>query len=199
MTPYIIEMTPFTVAGRTNRHKIPSVKRTADIPAFDFDPGSDWEPLLNDTNRLFPKSKHCEVQMCYDVDENTGEFLYFVGRGVTHPDDIQNILPDMVRHEITGLYAVFSAPPVWEDQLEQTIRTAWNNVLTEWLPNSEFEYDETRKDYEYHDYRVHGWYFGGKKQMDICIPIRLREEAGRKARERDIEFWEDEMKLRGQR
>jgi len=33
--------------------------------------------------------------------------------------------------------------------------------------------------------------------MDICIPIHLREEAGRKARERDIEFWEDEMKLRG--
>jgi len=197
MTPYIIEMTPFTAAGRTNRQKIPNVKRTADIPAFDWDPRSEAGELLDNTNALFPKSKHCEIEMCYDVDENAGEFLYFVGRGVPHPDDMKNILPDMVMYEIHGLYAIFSTPPVPKDKFEQTIRDTWNYILTQWLPNSEFEYDETRKDYEYHDYRAHGWYFDGKKQSDICIPIRMREETKRKAREKDEEFWEEEMKLRG--
>jgi len=198
MTPYIIEMTPFTVAGRTNLQKIPNVKRTADIAAFWDEPESDAGELLDNTNKLFPKSKHCEVVMCYDVDDNTGDFIYFVGRGVTHPDDMKNILPEMATYEIKGLYAVFSTPPVSE-KFVQTIRETWNSILIEWLPNSEFEYDEARKDFEYHDYRCHGWFFGGKEQIDICIPIRLKKEAKRKARERDIEFWEDEMNLRGQR
>jgi hypothetical protein len=35
--------------------------------------------------------------------------------------------------------------------------------------------------------------------MYICIPIRFREEAMRKAKEMDIEFWEDEIKIRGRR
>lgn len=196
MTPYIIEMTPFTVAGRTNRQQIPNVKRTADIPAFDSDPRSNWEPLLNDTNRLFPKSKHCEVVMCYDVDETTGEFLYFVGRGVTHPDDMKNIPPDMVTYEINGLYAIFSTPPVSQNFV-QNIRDTWAGILTEWLPGSEFEYDEDRKDFEYHDYRAHGWFFDGREQIDICIPIRLREEAKRKAKARDAEFWDEETRIRG--
>jgi len=200
MTPYIIEMTPFTVAGRTNRQKIANVKRTADIPAFDFDPRAKAGDLLDNTNALFPKSKHCEVEMCYDVDENNGEFLYFVGRGITHPDDLKNILPDMVTYEIKGLYAIFSTPLVREQKdFEQAIRETWDYILTKWLPNSEFEYDETRKDYEYHDYRAHRWFFDGQRQSDICIPIRMREETKRKARETDLEFWEDEVKLRGQR
>jgi AraC family transcriptional regulator len=199
MTPYIIEMTPFTAAGRTNRQKIPNVKRTADIPAFDFDPRAGVGDLLDNTNKLFPKSKHCEIEMCYDFDLNTGEFIYFAGRGVTHPDDIKNILPDMASFEINGLYAIFSTPLVPFEEREkyaQTIRATWNYILTEWLPNSEFEYDVTRKDFEYYDYRSHGWYFDGKKQGDICIPIRQREEAKRKARERGREFWDAEMKLR---
>ena len=198
MTPYIIEMTPFTVAGRTNRHKMPNVKRTADIPAFDFNPKSGVGDLLDNTNALFPKSKHCEIEMCYDVDEAAGEFIYFVGRGVTHPDDMKNILPDMVRYEIRGLYAIFTTTPVsTRDQFQQIIRDTWNYILTEWLPNSEFEYDETRKDFEYYDYRCHGWYFDKKRQGDICIPIRQREEARRRSQELDKDFWEEENMLRG--
>jgi AraC family transcriptional regulator len=50
-----------------------------------------------------------------------------------------------------------------------------------WLPQSEFEYDQTRHDFEYHDQRDHGKYFGGKLQIDICIPIRQREDEMRKS------------------
>jgi AraC family transcriptional regulator len=195
MSPHIIEFTPFITAGRTNRQRLPNVKHTSDIPAYWDEPQSEGYKLLGETNKLFPKSKHCEIVMCYDADESTGEFTYFVGRGITHQDDMKNIQPDMVTYEISGLYAVFQTPPVSE-KFAQTIRETWNGVLTQWLPGSEFEYDETRKDFEYHDYRAHGWFFGGKDQIDLCIPIRLKAEAAQRAREMDVEFWEEEKALR---
>lgn len=196
MTPYIIVMTPFTVAGRTLRQKSPYVKCHADIPAFcftdEYEVSSD--NLLTDTSKLFSKSdaiKHCEISMCYDVDPDNGEFTYLLGRGIFHPDDLKNIPSDMVSFEINGLYAVFSTPPVpfeQHDRFAQVIQDTWNDIFTKWLPNSEFEYDETRKDYEYYDYRDHGWYFENKRQMDICIPIRQRKEAKRISQEKVKSF-----------
>lgn len=207
MTPYIIVMTPFTVAGRTLRQKLPNVKRHADIPAFCFTDAyeADSENLLTNTSKLFSKSdaiKHCEISMCYDVDPISGEFTYLLGRGIFHPDDMKNILPDMVSFEINGLYAIFSTPLVpfeQHDQCAKVIQDTWNDIFTKWLPNSEFEYDETRKDFEYYDYRDHGRYFENKRQMDICIPIRQREEAKRKSQEKGKILWEQEMKRREQK
>jgi len=203
MTPYITVVTPFTVAGRTNRHKMPKVKRTADIPAFDFDElKSDVHNLLENTSKLFSKSdaiKHCEIEMCYDVDEDTGEFIYFVGRGIFHPDDMQNILPDMVSFEINGLYAIFTTPLVpfgQREQSAQSIRDTWNYIFAKWLPSSEFEYDETRKDFEYYDYKSHGWYFDCKTQGEIYIPIRQRDEAKKKSQEKLETLWDEEMERR---
>lgn len=186
MNPYIIELTPFSVAGYPSHQTMSKVKRTADIPAFWSNSKVDPSTLLKNTSKKFPKSKHCEISMCYDVDINTGEFTYLLGRGIDNPDDLNNITSDMVRIDISGLYAIFSTQPIeQEEQYIQTIQNTWNDILLNWLPHSEFEYDETRKDFEYYDYRDHGWYFDGKRQMDICIPIRQREEAKRKAQMRE--------------
>ncbi len=207
MTPYLTVMTPFTVAGRTLRQKAPNVKRHADIPAFCFTKEYETGTFVPDVDmkQLFSKSnaiKHCEISMCYDVDPSSGEFTYLLGRGIFHPDDLNNILPDMASVEISGLYAVFSTPPVpfeQHDRCAQVIQDMWNDILTKWLPNSEFEYDETRKDFEFYDYRDHGWYFENRRQMDICIPIRQREEAKRKSQEKGKTLWEAEMKRREQK
>ncbi len=51
----------------------------------------------------------------------------------------------------------------------------------------------------YYDYRDHGHYFDNKRQMDICIPIRQREESKRKSQEKGRILWEKEMKRRVQR
>ena len=204
MIPYITVVTPFTVAGRTNRHKMPNVKNTSDIPAFDFDPKADVHTLLDNTSELFGKSdaiKHCEIEMCYDVDEETGEFEYFCGRGIFHPDDLNNILSDMVSFEINGLYAIFSTPFVpfeQNEQFAQAIRDTWQYIFAEWLPDSEFEYDESRKDFEYYDHKSHGWYFDCQKQGEIYIPIRQRDEAKMKSQEKMKVLWELEMKRREQ-
>lgn len=183
MNPHIIELTPFVVVGYTSRHnKIKeSMKTTADAPTFWNTIDLDYGPILIKVYDAFPKSKHCEISMCYDIDEITGEFTYMLGRGIDNPDDLLNIQPDMTRVNITGgLYAIFPTPPVFDSYI-QAAQDTWNEIFLNWLPQSEFEYDETRHDFEYHDHRDHGWYFGGRLQIDICIPIRQREEEMRKA------------------
>ena len=204
MNPHIFELSPFSVVGYTSRHKKtneknivdtpyttdrlpswsqyikPNVKSTANHPTFWHTIELDYRPILTKLYEVFPKSKHLEICMCYDVDEITEEFSYMLGRGIDNPEDLANIEPDMTRIDIKGgLYAIFSTPPV-EDSYVQVACETWNEIFTNWLPNSEFEYDETRYDFEYHDKRDHGDYFGGKVQIDICIPIRQREEVKRK-------------------
>ena len=205
MNPYIIVMTPFTVAGRTLRRESPGVTRHADIPAYCLGVNAseaETDALLSDMSRLFSRSdaiKHGEISLCYDVDPESGEFTYLLGRGIYCPDDLANIGPDMVRFDIRGLYAIFSTMPVpfeQHDVYAQAIRDTWNDIFMKWLPYSEFEFDETRKDFEYYDERDHGHYFDNRRQMDICIPIRQREEAKRRSRERGRSLWEAEMKRR---
>lgn len=176
MNPHIIEFTPFWAVGYPSRHRVPSVKRTGDIPSF-------WETIkLNYSDELtklydtFTLSKHFEIGIFCDRDEKSGEFTYVLGRGVDIREDLNNLEPDMTLVEITGgLYAVFTTPLVEESEYTQSIRSTWEDILLHWLPQSEFEYDDTRKDFEYYDRRDHGCYFGGKVQMDICIPIQIRQ------------------------
>lgn len=188
MNPYIIELTPFTVAGRIMRFKMPEVKHTSDIPVF-WDNEISGNILLNDTKKYFVNSRHSEISMCYDVDERSGEFIYFLGRGADSAIDRENMPSDFINFDISGLYAIFSTKPTEQNnEYIQTIKETWKYVLMKWLPISEFEYDESRKDFEYYDNRDHGQYFNGKKQMDIYIPICQSKEAFIKAQERETIF-----------
>jgi AraC family transcriptional regulator len=65
MTPYIIELTPFMVAGRTMKQKMSNINRHSDIPAFCFIDAveADIDNLLDNTSKLFCNSKHCEISM----------------------------------------------------------------------------------------------------------------------------------------
>lgn len=181
MNPHIIELTPFSVVGYPSHHTKPNMKNTADAPTFWNTINLDYSTILTKLYNIFPKSKHCEISMCYDVNETTGEFTYMLGRVIDNPADLANIQPDMTRIDIIGgLYAIFSTTPA--DSYIQIAQDTWNDIFLNWLPQSEFEYDETRRDFEYHDHRDHGYYFGGKLQIDICIPIRQREEEIRKSK-----------------
>ena len=172
--PHIIELTPFSVVGYPDRYKKPSVRRTADAPTFWHTLEMDCAPLLTELYDTFPYSKHFEISMCYDADVKTGEFTYLLGRGIDDLRDLANMKPEMTRVDIEGgLYAVFFTPPV-ADSYIQAAQDMWNDIFLRWLPQSEFMYDDTRYDFEYHDHRDHGWYFGGKLQIDICIPIRQK-------------------------
>jgi len=181
MTPHIIELTPFAVVGYPSRHKSENMKVNVNASTFWDEINLDYGTILTKLHDSFTKSKHFEISMCYDINEDTGEFTYVLGRGIDNPEDLANIQPDMTKIDVAGgLYAIFSTPPV-PDSFVQVAQDTWNEIFLSWLPQSEFEYDDTRRDFSYHDERDHGWYFGGKLQIDICIPIRQREEELRKS------------------
>ena len=181
MNPHIIELTPFAAVGYPSRHKIENMKDNVNASTFWNTIDLDYSTILTKLYDTFQKSKHFEISICYDINESTGEFTYMLGRGIDNPDDLANIQPDMTQIDIAGgLYAIFSTPPA-ADSFVQAAQDTWNEIFLHWLPQSEFEYDDTRRDFSYHDFRDHGWYFGGKLQIDICIPIRQREEELRKS------------------
>ena len=55
-----------------------------------------------------------------------------------------------------------STPPA-EDYLV-AIQDTWHEIPHGLAAHSllSLEFDDTRHDFEYHDHRDHGWYFGGK-------------------------------------
>ena len=172
MNPHIIELTPFAAVGYPSRHKKENMKDNINPSTYYNEINLDYAPVLTKLYDTFPKSKHLEICMCYDIDENTGEFSYICGRGIDNPDDLLNIEPDMTQIDIAGgLYAIFPTPPVEDGLWLEAYQDTWNEIFLNWLPQSEFEYDDTRRDFSYHDYREHGCYFGGKVQIDLCIPI----------------------------
>ena len=181
MNPHIIELTPFSAVGYPSRHKLENMKDNVNAPTFWDTIHLDYGTILTKLYDTFTESKHFEICMCYDIDESAGEFSYILGRGIDNTADLANMQPDMPRVDIAGgLYAIFSTPPA-ADSFIQAAQDTWNEIFLHWLPQSEFEYDKTRRDFSYHDRRDHGQYFGGKLQIDICIPIRQREEEIKKS------------------
>jgi len=181
MNYHVVELSSFSIVGYPSRHKSDDMKSNVNAPTFWDTIDLDYGTILNKLYDVFTKSKHFEICMCYDINESAGEFSYILGRGIDVPDDLANIQPDMTKLDVTGgLYAIFPTPPA-ADSFIQAAQETWNEIFLHWLPQSEFEYDDTRRDFSYHDFRDHGWYFGGKLQIDICIPIRQREEEIRKS------------------
>ena len=169
MQVQIKEMQPFTVVGVVSRHSLPNVKRSADAPAYWNTIALDYGKNLSRLYDAFSPAKHGEYALCFDVDEKNGEFMYLLG--VSFDDSAENtkIEPDMRKVEMPGgLYAVFTTPKVPDEQYPQSIADTWEEILTGWLPGSQYEYDDTRLEFEAYDERDHG----DIVQMDICVPIR---------------------------
>jgi AraC family transcriptional regulator len=175
--PEIVEIQPFTVVGFTSRHKVPDVRFTHDIPAYwETINMNYWDPLTR-LHDLFNKSRHREYTVCFDIDPVTSEFTYLLGVGVDNPEDYAKVEPDMYKMTMPGgLYAKFTTPLIEESKYVQAIKDTWKTALDSWLPASEYEFDETRYDYEYYDERDHFYYKKGLQlqQMDIYIPIQNR-------------------------
>jgi len=172
MQVQIKEMKPFTIVGYASRHKLPGVKSMSDLVGFYDTINKDYAAELTTLYKTYTRSKHCEVILCMDVSEEPDAFTYMIGVGVDHVDYDVTQRPGTYRHEMDGgLYAVFTTP--WADKQHEATRETWEQILTQWLPKSNYEYDETRLDYEYHDERAHSLPENdGKNCIDICIPIR---------------------------
>jgi len=175
MYPEMLEIQPFTVVGFTTLHTMPDVRFTHDIPLY-------WETInldhVEDLTRLhnvFSKSRHCEYTVCFDINPLTGEFTYLLGVGVDNSEDYSKIEPDMYERKMPGgLYAKFTTPLVESSKRIQAVGDTWKTAFDNWLPASEYEFDEIRYDFEYYDERDHSWQNNDMVQMDIYIPVHKR-------------------------
>ncbi len=167
------EMEPFTIVGYASRHNMPHVNRLSDIPGYWEKINLEYGPALTTLHDTYSNSRHCEVAVCMDIDEEGECFTYMLGVGVDEADSAVPPRPGTYLHRIPGgLYAVFTTPQVSEEQYVQSIQDTWREILDNWFPQSEYEHDGTREEYEYYDLRDHG----DRPQMDICIPVRKRED-----------------------
>lgn len=176
LQPQIINMNAFVIVGYTSQHVMPDVTRTGDIPAYWDTINMEYANPLTLLHDNFTKSKHCEYSVCFDANLATGAFTYLLGVGIDNDEDMDQIQSDMFKKEMPGgLYAVFTTPQVQSEKYTESIHDLWKTILEDWLPNSQYEYDEERWDFEYYDERDHAWEHNNKVQMDICIPIRNRQ------------------------
>jgi AraC family transcriptional regulator len=172
MQVQIKEVKPFNIVGYTSRHRMPGISKTLDVSAMWSKINFEYEAALITLHDTYTKSHHCEVAVCFDVDEKHDYFTYMLGVGVDEADSTVPQRPGTYLQQMQGgLYAVFTTPLVDEEQYEQSIHNTWKQILDQWLPGSEYEYDDMRVCYEYYDERDHG----DTAQMDICIPIRKRK------------------------
>ncbi|MDR0287480.1 MAG: effector binding domain-containing protein [Clostridiales bacterium] len=173
----IKEIKPFAIVGVASRHSLPNVKRSADIPAFWNTISMNYGKHLSRLYDVFTPSKHGEFGLCFDVNEKTGEFTYLLGVSLDDKADDTKIESDMQKIKMPGgLYAVFTTPKVPSTQYPQSITDTWTEILTRWLPQSQYEYDETCLDFEFYDERDHAWLHDDMAQMDIFVPLKLKAE-----------------------
>ena len=176
----IKEIAPFSIIGYASRHRMPGVKSMAQLPPSFYDiVNKDYVAELTALYQVYTQFQHCEVMLCLDIDEEQSSFTYMMGVGVTETECTAPLRPGTYRHKIPGgLYAVFTTPLAGDETYTQNaaLQDTWKYILEEWLPGSEYEYDDTRMDYEYHDERAHdNWRDDGKCCTEVRIPIVKRK------------------------
>ncbi len=175
MYPEIRDTKPLCVIGYASRHRLPEVRGIPDIPAFWDTINLEYAAGLSTLHHTYTRSRHCEISVCLDIDEEHGCFTYMLGVGVDAADAAVPQRPGTYRCELPGgLYAVFRTPFVEEAQYVASVRQAWREILTEWLPAAPYQFDESRTAFEYYDESDHEWLHDGKACMTIYIPVTAR-------------------------
>ena len=162
MEPKIITRPAFLLAGyaiKTNGEK-----SADECPAlWDRHNTEGWEEKL--FAKLSPV-RHGEYGVCAEFDRDTDGFFYLIGVEVESFDRVE---PDMYKIEIpSATYAVFTTAPVGEAEFSKNIQNTWHYILSEWFPNSDYSWDETKPDFEFYDERCHG---ETNKIMEIHVPV----------------------------
>ena len=175
MQVQIKEVKPFAVIGYTSRHRMPGVSKIANIPAFWEEINLEYEAALSTLHNTYTKSFHCEVGICFDIDEEHDCFTYMLGVGVDEADKNVPQRPGTYLYQVQGgLYAIFTTPVVEYEQFGSSLKDTWKQILNNWLPESKYEYDTTRVDFEYYDESTHSDLNDGKTWGEIYVPIKKR-------------------------
>lgn len=171
MQPKIIIRDAFKIVGYEFKTTLRNNAHSRDIPAF-------WDKcnIEGKENKLYNTQntvKHGEYCLCVNTNMETDEFSYILGVEVP---DFDNAMDEMFKLEVPqATYAIFTTPLVEENAFVDSIQATWKYILQEWFPNSGYQIDDSRLDFEFYDERCHPWQYN-KVCMDIYIPITTNNQ-----------------------
>lgn len=173
MQPIIIRKESFKIIGYEFKNNMKNTLHTRDIPAFWSQRGfTDGECETKLYHYLKPL-KHGEYCICIKTDMDTDDFSYLLGVAV---DNFDLARDDMYQLEVPeATYAVFTTPAVDEKNFVDSIQGTWKYILEEWFPNSGYEIDEDKFDFEYYDEHCHSSEYD-RIYMEIFIPIKDKRQ-----------------------
>lgn len=169
MNPTFVKKPAFKVAGYGIETNIAGSNYTKDIASFWSN--YEGENLECKMYEILNPPKHGEVGLCVPSSDN-GNVTYLLGVIV---NDFSKVQEDMITVTVPEAeYAVFTTPPVdttgdpEQNNFAQIIKETWKYIFDEWFKDSEYEYDDSKLDFEYYDERCH---FRKDTVMDIYVPI----------------------------
>lgn len=167
MQPKIINRDAFKILGYEFKTNLKNNAHSRDIPAFwDKCNIEGKEALLYETQS---PPKHGEYGICVNTNTETDEFSYVLGIEVTSFD---NAMEDMFKLEVpSATYALFTTPSVEDYNFVNSIEGTWKYILDEWFPNSGYEIDDSKFDFEFYDEHCHPWEYN-EFFMEIYVPIK---------------------------
>ena len=162
----IMEMPEITVAGYELKTDLS--RNTQDIPKF-------WQKLIKDGSlettpgKLHISAEYGQVQLAYctETGSDGNSFSYIIGWIVDDARDLPDGLKVYQNPALT--YAVFTTPPTPVEHFSTVIQLTSRYVFHDWLPSSEYEFDERGSDLEWYDQRGTGT---DNVCMDVCVPIK---------------------------
>ena len=164
MEPKMVKKESVKLAGFAVKTTSKDGKNNIEIPKF-------WQEYMNDgrCKKLHEEpfvKNHAEYGACFPENPENGIFEYVIGIEVkdsfTVPDGYHTCtVPE-------ALYAVFSTPPADGESFVASIQGTWGYIFSEWFPNSGYEFDSGKVDFELYDERC---MCETGKVIEIYIPV----------------------------
>ena len=164
MEPKMVKKEAVKLAGFVIKTKTKNGVNLKEIPHF-------WDDVYDDGRmkklhgESFVKS-HANYGACFPENPEDGEFEYVIGVEVKEGHDIPKEYHVCTIPE--ALFAVFSSPPADRANFSPTIQGTWKYIYSEWFPNSGYEFDSGKVDFELYDEPCIG---ETGNVCDICIPV----------------------------
>lgn len=166
MEPKILTKPAIRIAGYEVETSLEHKQNEREIPAF-------WERFEIEgwEAKLYEEVKpleHGEYAICFPPNMETGKFRYMLGVRAERYDKPS---PNITISEIPPTtYAVFTTPPApyAKRAFVKAIQGTWQYILYEWFPNSGYELEPNKPDFEFYDERCHD---ATSSVMDIYMPI----------------------------
>jgi len=167
MEPKMVKKEAVKIAGFTIKTKTKDGENLKEIPKF-------WRDYaFNGRQKKIHKESflksHDEYGACFPENPENGEFEYVIGLEVKDDQDIPGEYNVFTIPE--ALYAVFSTPPSDEENFSKEIQRTWKYIFSEWFPNSGYEFDCGKVDYELYTEQAMS---ESGKVCEICIPVVKR-------------------------